>query len=137
MTIQFKAFHVKEERTNIPTPTQFRVEQNPSYANSLIAGVFSPILHLPQIYLFGCVWPFLRSLFKATSFIFLSMIAGVLGKASGYRVVDVEESSVGEDEKREAIEQMLVGTGYIAITQVEYAQLVQASIKHEGGTGLH
>ena len=115
MTIQFKAYDVREERTNIPTPTQFRLGRNPSYVDSLIAGVVSPIVHLPQILWFNSFWPFAKSLWSGVHFIFLSVGAGVTGQANGFRTVEVKERELSEEEKQTALDDLLLGTGFIAV----------------------
>jgi hypothetical protein len=115
MTIQFKAFDVREERTNVPTPTQFRMGRNPSYVDSLIAGVISPIIHLPQILWFNSFWPFIKSLWSGVQFIFLSVGAGVTGQANGFRTVEVKERDLTEEEKQTALDDMLRGSGFIAV----------------------
>lgn len=115
MTIQFKAYDVREERTNVPTPTQFRMGRNPSYVDSLIAGVVSPIVHLPQILWFNSLWPFAKSLWSGLSFIFLSIGAGVAGHANGFRTVEVKERELTEEEKQGALDDMLRGSGFIAV----------------------
>lgn len=116
MTIRFKAFEVKEKRTCVPTPPQFRIGSNPSYVDSLIAGVFSPFLHLPQILWFNSLWPFLRSLWTALSFILMSIGAGVTGRANGFRTTEVQERDLSEAEKQTALDDMLRGTGFIAVS---------------------
>lgn len=116
MTLQFKAYEVREERTNVPTPNQFRVGRNPSYLDSLVAGVISPIVHLPQILWFGSLWPFIKSLWRGLSFILYSMIAGVAGQANGFRTVDVAERELTDAEKQTALDDMLRGSGFIAIS---------------------
>jgi hypothetical protein len=115
MTIHFKAFDIREERTSVPTPLQFRTGPNPSYLNSLVAGVFSPILHLPQILWFNSLWPFIKSLWTGLSFIFLSVGAGVFGQANGFRTVEVKERELSDEEKQSALDDMLKGTGFIAV----------------------
>lgn len=115
MSISFRAYDIKEERTAFPTPKQFRVEDNPSYLASLLAGVFSPILHLPHMIWFNSLWPLAKSIFGTVSFIVLSMIAGVTGRASGYIVTGMEERTATEEEKERALTEMLSGTGYKAV----------------------
>lgn len=115
MTINFHKIKLVEERTSIPTPRQFRVDHNPSYLNSLMCGVFSPILHLPQILWFNSLWPFLKSLWMGLFFIGLSIIAGIMGRANGFIVKEVIEGEVSEEEKLRAIEEILHGTGYKAV----------------------
>lgn len=115
MTINFHKFKLVEERTSIPTPRQFRVGHNPSYLNSLMCGVFSPILHLPQIIWFNSVWPFLKSLWMGVCFIFLSIIAGIVGRANGFIVTHEVDGEITEEEKLAAIENILQGTGYKAV----------------------
>jgi hypothetical protein len=116
MTIHFKAFDIREERTSVPTPMQFRTGRNPSYLNSLVAGVFSPILHLPQIFWFNSLWPFIKSLWTGVSFISLSIGAGIAGQANGFRTVEVKERELSEDEKQAALDDMLKGSGFIAVS---------------------
>lgn len=116
MTIHFKAYDVKEERTSVPTPPQFRIGPNPSYLNSLVAGVFSPILHLPQIFWFNSLWPFIKSLWTGFNFLAMSMGAGLAGQANGFRTVEVKERELTEEEKQTALDDMLRGTGFIAVS---------------------
>lgn len=116
MTIQFKAYDIREERTSVPTPMQFRTGRNPSYLNSLVAGIFSPILHLPQIFWFNSLWPFLKSLWTGVAFISLSMGAGIAGQANGFRTVEVKERDLTEEEKQTALDDMLRGSGFIAVS---------------------
>lgn len=115
MTIQFIAYDVEEERTSAPTPNQFRIGHNPSYVNSLIAGCLSPIIHLPQILWFGSFWPFLQSLWKGLSFIVYSIMAGLAGQANGFRTVEVKERTLSDEEKQAALDDMLQGTGFVAV----------------------
>jgi hypothetical protein len=115
MTIRFKAFDVREERTNVPTPPQFRLGPNPSYLDSLVAGVVSPIIHLPQILWFNSLWPFLKSLWAGVHFIFLSVGAGLAGQANGFRTVEVKERDLSDEEKQTALDDMLRGSGFIAV----------------------
>lgn len=107
---------MREERTNAPTPAQFRVGRNPNYLDSLIAGVVSPIVHLPQILWFGSFWPFLKSLWRGLSFIIYSMVAGIAGQANGFRTVEVSERPLTEEEKQKALDDMLLGSGFIAVS---------------------
>jgi hypothetical protein len=130
MPISFKKFTVKEERTSIPTPRQFRVGHNPSYLNSLMCGVFSPILHIPQILWFNSLWPFIKSLAMGLSFIGLSIVAGVMGRANGFVITDVEDGELTEDEKFKALSDMLEGTGYKAVP-------VNQPMADFGATGQH
>lgn len=116
MTIHFKAYDVKEQRTSVPTPMQFRVGRNPSYLNSLVAGVFSPILHLPQIFWFNSLWPFIKSLWTGFAFIVMSFCAGVMGNANGFRVINVAERELSDAEKQSALDDMLRGSGFIAVS---------------------
>lgn len=113
--IVFKAYDVEEERTLIPTPREFRVEHNPSYVASLVTGVFSPILHLPQIVFFGLLWPFVKSLVKAIFFLIVSFLAGITGRATGVRVKQMTPRELSQDEKRKALAEMLEGTGFMAV----------------------
>jgi hypothetical protein len=113
--IRFQSFHIKRERTAFPEPRQFEVGPNPSYFNSLCAGVFSPILHLPQILWWGCLWPFLNSLWRGVWFIGFSMLAGLLGRANGFVITQVEKNELTEEDKHKAINDMLAGTGYRAV----------------------
>lgn len=113
--IRFHAFDIKEERTAFPTPKQFRVGANPSYLNSLVAGCFSPILHLPQILWFNSLWPFIKSLVMGVAFIGVSMIAGLLGRANGFVITQAEPRKMTEEEKQQAINEMLSGSGYRAV----------------------
>lgn len=115
MPINFKKFSVKEVRTSIPTPRQFRVGHNPSYLNSLCAGVFSPILHIPQILWFNSLWPFLVSLWMGLTFIVLSMVAGFMGRANGFIVTEVVDEEIDEADRKKVIDDMLAGTGYTAV----------------------
>jgi hypothetical protein len=115
MPIHFKAYDVKEARTNLPTPLQFRVGANPSYVDSLIAGVISPILHLPQILWFNSLWPFFKSLYTGVVFICLSVSMGVMGRANGFVTSEVVERDLSEEEKQTALDDMLRGSGYIAV----------------------
>lgn len=128
MTIQFKAYEIKEERTAFPTPKQFRVEQNPSYLASVLAGVVSPIIHLPHILWFNSLWPFIKSIAGSIAFIGLSMFAGVTGRASGYIVTGMEEREVSQEEKDKAVQEILKGTGYKAVRFNE---------EWKGGSGEH
>lgn len=128
MSIQFKAYEIKEERTAFPTPKQFRVEKNPSYLASLLAGVFSPILHLPQIAWFNILWPLAQAIWSSIVFVLLSMFAGVTGRASGYVVTGLEERTATEEEKEKAMQEMLAGSGYKA---------VKIDAEWKGGSGEH
>lgn len=128
--IKFHSYKFKEERTAFPTPTQFRMGRNPSYLNSLVAGCFSPILHLPQILWFGCLWPFLRSLWRAVGFIVISVWAGLTGRANGFVVTQMEQASVSEEDKLAAVNEMLAGTGYRAVPLNAPAQDFDASGQH-------
>lgn len=109
-----KAIEVERQRTAIPAPREFEVGPNPSYLNSLVAGCFSPILHLPQILWFNSLWPFLKSLAGGLSFIVLSFVAGLTGRANGFRVIGYKERELTEQEKEMAIREILAGTGYVA-----------------------
>ena len=115
MPLQFKAYEVQKERTCIPEPSEFRIEHNPNYLNSFITGVFSPLLHLPQILWFSSLWPFLKSLWNSLSFILLSMSMGVMGRANGFRTVNVVERELSDEEKEAALADMLEGSGYVAV----------------------
>lgn len=115
MTIHFKAFEYKEQRTAFPEPQQFRIGHNPNYVESILAGVFSPILHLPQILWFGSIWPFLRSLARGVYFIAVSMLMGVLGRANGVRIVQLEPRELTQEEKQKAMDEMLAGSGFKAV----------------------
>lgn len=115
MPIQFKVYEVKKERTCIPEPGEFQYGRNPSYMNSLITGVFSPILHLPQILWFNSFWPFLKSLYASFLFVLMSMAAGVRGTANGFRTVGVRERELSDEEKEIALAEMLEGSGYVAV----------------------
>jgi hypothetical protein len=116
MPIQFKAFEYKEARTNLPSPGQFRLGPNPSYADSLIAGVVSPIIHLPQILWFNSLWPFAKSLWSSFSFLCLSIGAGFAGNANGFITTEVIERDLSEGDKQRALDDMLRGSGYQAIS---------------------
>lgn len=115
MTFEFKSYDVREKRTSVPTPNQFRVGHNPNYVDSLIAGCLSPIIHIPQILWFGSCWPFLRSLWRGLSFIAYSFMAGLAGKANGFRTVEIKERTFSDEEKRAALDEMLQGTGFVAV----------------------
>lgn len=115
MSTIIKAYDIKEERTAFPTPKQFRVEKNPSYLASLLAGVFSPILHLPQMVWFNIIWPLAKAIFSTMMFILLCMFAGITGRASGYIVTGLEERPATDEEKEKALGEMLAGTGYKAV----------------------
>ena len=128
--IRFHAYDIKEERTAFPTPTQFRYGRNPSYLNSLAAGVFSPILHLPQILWFGCFGPFLKSLWRGLYFIGFSMFAGLTGRANGFIVTNVAPRELTEAQKLDAVNDMLQGTGYRAVP-------LNAPTQDFGGSGQH
>ena len=130
MAIKFQSIDVKEERTSIPTPRQFRVGHNPNYLNSLMCGVFSPILHLPQIIWFNSVWPFLKSLVAGLVFIVMSIVAGVLGRANGFVVTEMAEREPTREEKERALNEMLAGSGYRAVPIETPAQDFHASGQH-------
>jgi hypothetical protein len=115
MSIEIRSFELKEKKTNFPTPKQFRVENNPSYASSLVTGCFSPLLHLPQILFYGTLWPIATSLSKSFAFIALSMWAGVTGRACGYRTVEYIERKQRQAERQEVLNEMLAGTGFRAV----------------------
>jgi hypothetical protein len=115
MTIKFHSYDIKEERTWVPSPPEFRVGHNPNYLQSLVAGVFSPILHLPQIFWFNSIWPFLRSLAGALSFIGVSFIAGIMGRANGVRTVSFVPREATVAEKERALSDLLAGSGYVAV----------------------
>lgn len=116
MTLQFKAYEVREERTNIPSPKQLRFESNPSYLDSLITGVLAPIVNLPQLLWFNSLWPFIKSLWVSLQFILLSICAGVMGRASGFRVAEVVERNLTDEEKQTALDDMLRGSGFAAVS---------------------
>lgn len=113
--IKFHTYDVKEERTWVPTPLQFRVGDNPNYLESLCAGCFSPFLHLPQILWFNSCWPFLKSLANGISFIGVSFVAGVMGRANGVRTVSMVERPPTIAEKERALADLLEGSGYKAV----------------------
>lgn len=115
MPIQFHTYDVKEERTWVPTPRQFRAGHNPNYLESLVAGCFSPFLHLPQIIWFGSFWPFLKSLAGGLSFIVMSFVAGILGRANGVRTVSMKPRQPSIAEKELALAELLAGSGYKAV----------------------
>lgn len=115
MAIEIRSFELKEERTSLPTPKQFRVERNPSYFASLVTGCFSPILHLPQIVFYTILWPFIMAIFRAIIFIGLSMFAGITGRASGYRTVEYVERKQTQSERQAIVNEMLRGTGFRAV----------------------
>jgi hypothetical protein len=108
-----KRVEVKRERTSVPTPKEFEVGDNPSYLNSLMTGCVSPLLHLPQILWFNSLWPFVKSLGGSVAFIGMAFVAGVTGKANGYRVLSVEERELTMDEKEEMVRDILSGTGFV------------------------
>lgn len=128
--IRFHSYKIKEERTAFPSPNQFRAAYNPSYLNSLAAGCVSPLLHLPQILWFGCTWPFLKSLARALYFIGFSMLSGIMGRANGFIVSNVEPVEMTEEDKLNAVNEMLAGTGYRAVP-------LNAPPQDFGGTGQH
>lgn len=113
--IHFHTYDVKEERTWVPAPLEFRAGHNPNYLQSLVAGCFSPFLHLPQIIWFNSVWPFLKSLVGGLTFIVMSFVAGVLGRANGVRTISVTPREPTIAEKEMALANMLAGTGYKAV----------------------
>lgn len=115
MPMQFRAYEYKEERTSCPEPRQFRIGPNPSYLSSLLAGVVSPILHLPQIVWFNSLWPFAVSVFSGLSFICVSITMGLLGRANGVRIVAIEPKELNMDEKQKALDDMLAGSGFKAV----------------------
>lgn len=115
MSINFKSFEIKEEPTNCPTPMQFRVGRNPSYIDSLLAGVVSPIIHLPQILWFGSFWPFLKSLWRGVSFICFSMAMGFLGRAQGVRIVEATPRELTMEDRQKVLDDMLAGSGFKAV----------------------
>ena len=130
MPLMFKKFTTKEERTSIPTPRQFRVGYNPSYLNSLMCGVFSPILHIPQILWFNSLWPFIKSLWMGIAFIGLSIVAGIAGRANGFIITTVEDGELTEEEKLRALADMLEGSGYKAVPINQPAADFGASGQH-------
>jgi len=113
--IQFHTYDIKEERTWVPTPMEFLPGHNPNYIESLVAGCFSPILHLPQILWFNSCWPFLKSLCGGLVFIVMSIVAGLLGRANGIRTVSVTPREPSLAEKELALANLLEGTGYKAV----------------------
>ena len=130
MTIQFKAFEYKEERTAFPEPQQFRIGHNPNYIESILAGVVSPIIHLPQILWFGSIWPFLRSLVRGLWFIATSMLMGILGRAIGVRIVGLEPKELSMEGKQKALDDMLAGSGFKAVPLSELYGAKHASGEH-------
>jgi hypothetical protein len=115
MAIEIRSFELKEERTILPTPKQFRVERNPNYLASLVTGCFSPILHLPQIVFYTILWPIVVAIFQAIVFIGLSMFAGITGRASGYRTIEYVERKQTQAERQEILNGVLKGTGFRAV----------------------
>jgi hypothetical protein len=115
MTIHFHTYDIKEERTWVPSPPEFRPGHNPNYLESLCAGCFSPLLHLPQILWFNSFWPFLKSLVGGLTFIVMSFIAGLMGRANGVRTVSVTPREPTVAEKERALANLLEGTGYMAV----------------------
>jgi hypothetical protein len=130
MSLEFRAFEYKEVRTSIPEPKQFRIGPNPNYLDSLMAGVFSPILHLPQILWFGSIWPFIKSLFGGVYFILTSMVMGLLGRANGIRIVEIEPKELTQAEKQKALDEMLAGSGFKAVPLSELYGAKHASGEH-------
>lgn len=128
MPITLKAMKIEEERTYFPTITQFRVEENPCYPCSLITGIVSPILHLPHLLLTQALWPFAKAVFGVFAFVFVSMFAGVMGRASGYRISKMEEVELTREDKETALRDILQGTGYVA---------VPLDREFKGGSGEH
>ena len=116
MTIHFHTYDIKEERTWVPSPPEFRPGHNPNYLESLCAGCFSPLLHLPQILWFNSLWPFIKSLWTGFAFIVMSFCAGVMGNANGFRVINVAERELSDAEKQSALDDMLRGSGFIAVS---------------------
>ena len=120
MSLEFRAYEYKEEPTSFPEPQQIRIEHNPNYLDSILAGVFSPILHLPQILWFGSIWPFIKSLCRGVYFILMSMTMGLLGRARGVRIVGLEPKELTQEEKQKAMDEMLSGSGFKAVPLNEY-----------------
>jgi hypothetical protein len=127
MSIQFKAYKVTKERTCAPEPNEFQVGRNPSYLNSLVAGVLSPILHLPQILWLNSFWPLLKSLWRSLTFILLSMSAGFMGQANGFRTTGVKEHLMSDEEKECVLAEMLEGSGYVAVKETSVGRFENRS----------
>jgi hypothetical protein len=115
MSLEFHGYEMKREPTMLPTPKEFCVENNPSYAKSLVTGIVSPLFHLPQIIFFGCLWPFITAIGKSIAYIGLSMYAGFTGRASGYRTTEVKSVAISQADRQKAVNRMLEGSGFVAV----------------------
>lgn len=103
-------------KTWLPMPSElFLGERNPNYFESLVAGVFSPIFHLPYIAWFNIIYPVIAGLGRALAFISVSVIGGLLGRASGRRMVAIEELKLTDKEMEEQLDMLLKDTGYLAV----------------------
>jgi hypothetical protein len=105
MSLEFRAFEYKEVRTSIPEPKQFRIGPNP-------------------------IWPFIKSLFGGVYFILTSMVMGLLGRANGIRIVEIEPKELTQAEKQKALDEMLAGSGFKAVPLSELYGAKHASGEH-------
>lgn len=103
-------------KTWMPMPSQlFLGEQNPNYIESLVAGVFSPIFHLPYILWYNIIYPVLAGICRSIAFISVSIVGGIIGRASGRRTIAIEELKLSDDEMEAQLDFLLKDTGYMAV----------------------
>lgn len=101
----------------LPEPSNLRIgEKNPSYLKSLAAGVLSPIVHLPWIIFYTFIRPLFDSLLKFILFFGVSFFAGLTGRASGVRLLEVTEERPSEEEIAEYIKAIFKDAGVNANT---------------------
>jgi hypothetical protein len=101
----------------LPEPSNLRIgEKNPSYLKSLAAGVLSPIVHLPWIIFYTFIRPLFDSLLKFVLFFGVSFFAGLTGRASGVRLLEVTEERPSEEEIAEYIKAIFKDAGVNANT---------------------
>lgn len=113
---KFKAYEVKEERTWLPTmpETVYASSGTGSYLHSIIAGVLSPVLHLPFHVWKLCLKPFLMGIWAVIAFTCLAILLGLLGRVSGVRR-EVKEREPTADEKEMAMRHFMSGSGFVPV----------------------
>ena len=116
MSIKLIKTRLDFEKVWLPMPKELILsERNPNYIESFVAGVISPIWHLPYILAANIVLPLIKAIFTTLAYIFLSVFGGIIGRAQGRRVSKLENLPMTDKEIETELDNLLKDTGYIAV----------------------
>lgn len=78
--------NLEPTRNWLPDPRRMMTARNDSYIRSFVAGVFSPLFHLPQMVWGLILRPLIYGIGAVIAVLVINFLAGVVGYCTGFDI---------------------------------------------------